>query len=128
MTTPATVAVRLLAGPTVVPVNVAVYVPGVPVSVTGPNVPALPPTARERPNAPPGRPLTGLRAAPSTAIVTVSVLPAMPVGAAKPAVEFVPLTGPGVTVTVGCAVSVVPLTTTVRLPAVPAVVPVNVAV
>src|SRR5258707_877777 len=95
---------------------------------TAPNVPALVPPDRLRPKAALVRPVTAFPVASLTVIVTTSEPPEKTVGAAKLADEVEPLTGPGVTVTVGCAVSVTPLTVAVRLPAVPAVAAVNVAV
>src|SRR4051794_37066248 len=89
--TPLTVAVRVLAVPAVVAVNVAVYVPFVAVSTTLLNVPALVPPDRPRPKALLFRPLTALPAPSLTTMVIRSVPPAVTVGDAKLTVEPVPL-------------------------------------
>ena len=81
--TPLTVAVRVLAVPAVVPVKVAVYVPGVAVAVTVPKVPALVPPARVKPKALLARPLTALPVVSSTTMVSRSVLPEVAVELAK---------------------------------------------
>jgi hypothetical protein len=61
-------------------------------------------------------------------MVTVSVPPEATVDVAKLSVEVAPLIEPGVTVTAGFVFRVTLLTVTVSVLAVPAVVPVNVAV
>ena len=99
--TPPTTTVRVRAVPAVVPVKVAEYVPGVAVAVTDPNVPPLVPPDTDSENALAPRPATAALDVSLTTIVTTSPLPDATVGLAKLIVEFDPLIGSGVTVTVG---------------------------
>ena len=126
--TPLTLAVSVLAVPAVVPVKTTVYVPGVVVAETVPNVPVLTPAASAKLKALLARPLIALPAASLTRSVSRSVSPEATVDDAKLAVEVLALTDPVVTWTVGLVLRATPSTFTVRVLAVPAVVPVKRAV
>ena len=126
--TPFTVTVSVAVEPAVVPVKLAVYVPAVAVAVAVPNVPLLVPPDRAKANALLANPLMALPAASLTTIVTRSVLPEVTVDAAKLAEELDALTEPGVTVIVGVVLRLTPLTFTVKVLTVPAVVPVKLVV
>ena len=117
----------MLALPARTPVKVVLYVPGVDVAETVPKVPVLPP---ERLNAKSlfVKPVMAFPAASSTTIVTVSGLPDATEELAKLTLELPPLTPPGITVMVGCAVRVTSSMVVVRVLAVPAVVPLNATV
>jgi hypothetical protein len=123
--TPLTLAVTALAVPALVPVKTTVYVPGVAVAETRPNLPALRPPARARPNALLPRPVIGLPLLSFTTIVSLSVRPDTTVGFAKLIEDLDPLIFPAATSTFGLVLSVTPLTVAVRVLAVPAVVPVK---
>ena len=114
--------------PATAPVNVVVYVPGVFVADTAPNVPVLLPPVSEKANALFVKPVTAFPAASTTTIVTVLVVPEASVDEAKLTEELLPLTAPGVTWTVGWDVSCTLSTVVVSVLALPAISPVNVVV
>ncbi len=94
-------------------------------AVAAPKVPALVPRERVKLKALAARPVIALPFLSVTAMVIRSVLPDATVGVAKPTVDLAGLTGPGITCTVGLALSVTPLTVVVSVLAEPAVVAVK---
>jgi hypothetical protein len=91
------VVVSVLALPARVPVNVAVYVPGVEVWLTVPNDPVLPPPPKLKLKALLFNPVTALPEASSTTIVTVSPVPEASVDEAKLTDDLLALIVPDVT-------------------------------
>jgi hypothetical protein len=87
------------------PVNVAVYVPGVEVWLTVPKDPVLPPPPRLKLKALLLNPAMALSEASSTTMVTTSPVPEASVDEAKLTDDLLALTAPAVTWTVGSEVS-----------------------